>query len=73
MTNDAGHITASICARLCLRHHGQADSLESAMGVVKTVMANAVQAAVEIGHAAGCEVEVDGDYLVAYPSVEKPA
>lgn len=71
MSDDAGHITASICARLCLRRHGEAASLEAAMAEVKNHMTHAVYAAVDVAHAAGCEVEVDGDYLVAYPSVPK--
>lgn len=67
----AEHFTASICARLCLRRHGEAASMEAAMDEVKSCMTSAVRAAVDVAHAAGCEVEVDGDYLVAYHSLPR--
>lgn len=68
---DADFYTASICGQLCLRRHGQADSPEEAMRAVKESMARAVYAAVDMAHAEGCEVEIEGGYLVAYPSVPK--
>lgn len=66
--------TASICARLCLRRHAQADSPEAAMDAAKATMTRAVRAAVDVAHAEDCEVEITGDYLVTYPSViEEPS
>lgn len=73
MTDESGHATGAICARLCLRRHGHVNTLEDALVGVRDHLCQAVKAAVEVAHAAGCEVEVDGDYWVAYPSVPKEA
>lgn len=61
--------TASMCTRLCLRRHADADSPEDAMARVKETMTRAVRAAVQFAHNQACDVDVDCDYLVVYPSV----
>lgn len=67
--DEPDHYTASVCARLCLRRHAVADSSEAAMSVARHAMSQAVRAAVAVAHDQGCEVEIDGEYLVAYPSL----
>lgn len=68
--SEAGFYTASICARLCLRRHAHADTPEAAMDAARTALVSAARAAADVAHASGCEVEVNCDYQVAYPSVE---
>lgn len=67
--SEPDHYTASVCARLCLRRHAVADSAEAALAVARQAMCQAVRAAVAVAHDQGCEVEIDGEYLVSYPSV----
>ncbi len=75
MTDGPDHYTASICARLCLRRHAEAASPEAAMDAARATMTRAVRQAVDVAHGEGCEVEIDADYLVTYPSAppDRPA
>lgn len=71
MNDGPDHYTATICARLCLRRHGRADSPEMALAAAEAAMTRAVRAAVDVAHAAACDVEIDSEYRVTYPSVER--
>lgn len=67
--SEPDHRTTAICARLCLRRHAHTDSGEAALARARADMTCAVRAAVAVAHEAGCDVEIECDYLVAYASL----